>query len=744
VLPQLDTGHGGAALKLEIDNQDCTQWVDAEHRPRVVRKLNRPSEMTCALVGENLLVPALNARVAWRRESGEALFTGYVTAMPEREYLGWGQSGSVYRYTIQAIGDEALLDREVLKQRPPFVMKTAGEIVREMTEVAAPGEFEISEIVDGGAVTQYGSGLRKWSDCARAVAESTRMAYSVHDSRVRLRPIGEVAITLDEQDEKFSPERLQLRSPGQTVDALTVLGKTELDAYVKDYFLGDGYDMRFNLSDIPYGRSTSTVFEQEYTAELDPAWWKASGAASVNSGRLWMQGTGSVEFAEQVELRGSLAFQHGEVQFQSASDGVIGGLYDGPLLVTGFRISKTGAESQVQAVINGATAGQAITTQAGHRYLLSTRVYATEIVRANESFHSSESVEGGGTRSADARIVLEVHDVDPNSPASLVTAATVLYDGSVAEVPAFSRYGLLEGNDLRCSLAYTRMLRMPNVVVRSALPSQGYRTRLVGAMTDGAECRIYNSELTFFSLNVPASNERIVAEYRVGRRSMASVGDEMEIGEGVVVDSPSARTAEDCANAGVAILQDRSQQAWAGEYQTWSDFLPNDVWPGDAACIKTPSRGCEEAKAIVREVELQAVDPANERSWYTIKFANEAANPIAIQTTPATAGELASALAQDRSRMILPGLPQAEITNVASTAVTIDAGVEPMAGGGFEVRRTDSGWDPLVDRNLIGRFQTRSVTVPRLSRVQTYCIRQYDDAGNYSSCSTQLHVDYPL
>lgn len=730
-------------MRLEIDNLDCTAWLDAERRPRVVRKLNRPAEMTCTLVGEGALAPALNARVALRCESGDALFTGYVMTAPEREYLGWGQAGPVYRYAIQAIGDEAALDCEVLTQRPPLVMKPAGEIVREITEAALPGKFNISDTADGGVITQFSAGLKKWSECARAVAEAARMAYSVHDGRVRLRPIGEAAFTLAEEKDTFSPERLQLCSPGQPVSALTVLGKTELDAYVKDYFLGDGYELRFNLSEIPYGRSTSTVFEQEYNTQLDAAWWKTSGAVSANSGRLWMQGSGSVDFAELVELRGALAFQHGDTQFQAASDGVIGGLYDGANLVAGFKIAKSGAESQISTLINGAIVGQAITTQGGHRYLLSTRVYATEIVRANESFHSSKNVEGEGTRRADARVVFEVHDVDPNNPSSLVSAATVLYDGVITDAPSFCRYVLLNGTDLRCSLAYTRLLRMPNVVVRTALPNQTYRTRLVGTMTDGAECRVYNSDLTFFSTNVPPSNERIVAEYRVGRRSMAAVGNG-EIGDGVVIDSPVARTSEDCAAGGLAVLRDKSQQAWAGEYQTWSDLLPHDIWPGDQACIKAPSRGCEEATTIVREVELHAVDPANDRSFYTIKFANEAAEPIAIQTTPATAGELASALAQSRSRFVLPGLPQAEVTNIASTSVTIDAGTEPIAGGGFEVRRTDSGWDPLVDRNLIGRFQTRSITVPRLSRVQTYCIRQYDAAGKYSSCSTQLHVDYPL
>ncbi len=249
-------------MKFEIDNQDCTQWLDAEHLPQVLRKLNRPAEMNCALLGEGAPVPALNARITLRSESGGALFTGYVTNLPKREYLGWGQAGPVYRYAIQASGDEAALDRAVLEQRPQLVMKSAGDIVREITEASAAGEFEVSDVADGGMITQFTAGLRKWSDCAQAVAEAARMTYSVHDGRVRLRPVGESAFTLDEQDDKFSPERFELRSPAQPVNALTVLGKTELDAYVKDYFLGDGYELRFNLSEIPYGRSTSTVFEQ--------------------------------------------------------------------------------------------------------------------------------------------------------------------------------------------------------------------------------------------------------------------------------------------------------------------------------------------------------------------------------------------------------------------------------------------------------------------------------------------------
>jgi hypothetical protein len=206
--------------------------------------------------------------------------------------------------------------------------------------------------------------------------------------------------------------------------------------------------------------------------------------------------------------------------------------------------------------------------------------------------------------------------------------------------------------------------------------------------------------------------------------------------------SPVARTSVDCAAAAQALLEDRGVQAWSGEYETWSDFLP-ELWPGDVLQIRAETRGCE-ADVIVREVELKTVDLANDRCWVAVKFANEAAESIAMQTAEVSAATVVSAMRLDPERFVLTNLPQAQVMAITSTSVTIDMGTEAIAGGGFEIRRSDSGWDPAVDRNLVGRFQTKVVTVPRLSRVQTYCVRQYDADAKYSRSATILHVDYPL
>jgi len=95
----------------------------------------------------------------------------------------------------------------------------------------------------------------------------------------------------------------------------------------------------------------------------------------------------------------------------------------------------------------------------------------------------------------------------------------------------------------------------------------------------------------------------------------------------------------------------------------------------------------------------------------------------------------------------LADLTGAEIVPMpSSTSVTIDAGMQPISGGGVEVRWNDFGWGRDNDRNLVGRFASRTFTVPRLGRVQGYYLRQYDNSTprKYSRYSAALHLDYPL
>ena len=435
--------------------------------------------------------------------------------------------------------------------------------------------------------------------------------------------------------------------------------------------------------------------------------------------------------------------------------------------IAGFRIAASGSNSQIQALINGAAAGATLATTPGNHYALTTRFYSQEIYRQQQIFHSASepagSGVGGGFLAANVRFVLEVHEVDPANPGSMVAPSTVLYDGVIAGAPAFCTYALVNSPGLHCSIAFTRFIHAPDTEVRSALPSQNYRTRLVGPLSAGGECNIYSGPtLNFFSQQVPALNELIEVHYRARGRAMARVNNPASIAaqqrgiddgvRGAVrhLQIPVARTSIDCENAALALLSDGVSHGWIGRYETWSDFLPGaaqDIFPGDAVTVNMPSRSAV-FQATVREVEITFNDLAGEHSRYKIQFADDAAKTLSFKfdTAKSTAALNVTPIANTAvGSTVLADLTSAQVTQVASTTSDIDAGVLPPSAGGVEVRWSDFGWGPYNDQNLAGRFSTQTFTLPRLSKVQDYFLRQFDGSTppKYSRFSAALHIDYP-
>ncbi|MGA7459990.1 MAG: hypothetical protein WBW69_07175, partial [Candidatus Korobacteraceae bacterium] len=389
---------------------------------------------------------------------------------------------------------------------------------------------------------------------------------------------------------------------------------------------------------------------------------------------------------------------------------------------------------------------------------------------------------GGDSIPAAVRVVLTVHDVDPNNPGTLATVATVLYDDVLPAPPGFATYALVNQTSLFASVSYTRFQRTVDAEVRSMIPGGQFRTRLSGAFADGGECYITSSgALCFYAPYPPQQNEEIVVSYRSSARAVARVQDPVSIAEHANgsdkgqriflrrLKFPPTPTSIDCENAATALLDDSVQQAWQGEYKIVSDFLPvEDVLPGNAVRISVPSRGAD-FNAIVRQVELEVVSLADDRSHYDIKFANDACDPLALKfdavALPEPAGtvydlgtpsssplidSLSAARIYDTgtpsSSLYINSLTAAQVTNVIATEITMDAGVAPPTGGGIEVRRSDGGWGPGDSDNLAGRFTTQQFTMPRLERVQGYYLRQYDGSSpaKYSRYSVLLRVDYPL
>ncbi len=779
-------------MKVTIDNLaglgavDYTATMDATVAPRVERKINQPAKFTCSLLSGSagFVVPASGARVLLTKANGDFVFSGYLTRAPECEYLGWGEQGAVYRYNLTAESDEVLLDQKALPNRAEFMARSAGSALRHLAQDLLPGGFDVSGVQDLDSLASYKvNPQKKFSHHAGAIALAARASYRAMNGAVTLAPVGEAAYSLAESNANFSPAGLILDSPRIEINDVTVIGLDEPQAYVRDYFAGDGVSLRFYLSQRPFQQDRSALINERYEGTgVDPTTWTVSDPTSAISveaqalrvnGGAGQDGQTAVSFVEQIELGGALELQHGDVTFTAASQGVLGGLYAGSIgsatCLAGFQVTPSSGQSNIQALINGSATGPVVRTTGGHRYLLTSYLYSREVYRAAEIFHSSAHPAGdglGGTAvSAEVRVVLELQDVDPLNPASVIAPATVLFDGVVANAPGFCRYALVNAVNMQCSLAYTYAAHISTAQVRTALPDSPYITQLVESRPEGGQCAIVSSTtLDFYPQYVPAVNTLIVASYRGVGRAVAEVANSAAveslangIDDGVrsavrTMRAPSARTQADCELAALAILDDAAGVAWSGKYETWSDFLPGnaaDIFPGDGLNVDVPSRNAIFG-AIVRKVGIALVDPANDRGMYTIEFANDLAEPLARQDEASGIAvplqDLPVRLATTQvGSYYLPDLKDAQLTGVSSTTVQIDAGMAPGSGYGIEVRAHDFGWSASDDRNLIGRYSTQTFTLARLARTQSYFLRLYDTSSppRYSRYAAALHVDYP-
>ncbi|MGA7402627.1 MAG: hypothetical protein WBW38_21590 [Candidatus Sulfotelmatobacter sp.] len=780
-------------MKLTIDNlqgqgpQDYTASLDGSKLPKVERKLNQPAELQFSLLANSpgFVIPAMGARVTLGKTNGSDVFTGYVIAAPQYEYLGWGEQGPVYRYNVAAQSDEVLLDQKALPNRSPFVDRSAGNALRQLAQDLLPELFNVSAVQNLDPLASYEVNPQKsFSFHAAEIAVASRAGFRTMNGALILAPLGVAVYALNESDANFSPAGLCLNSPNLLVNDVTVIGQDEPQALVRDYFAGDGLSLKFYLSQTPFAQPKPALIDEEYLGPgLDATTWVENDPSSAVSvvaqtlqiaGGTGVDGQTTVNFVEEIELGGALELQHGDVTFTAASQGVLGGLYAGAISVggclAGFQISPSGGASTIQALINGSLTGPVMTTTPGHLYCFTTYLYSMEVYRTGETYHSSlhpaGSGWGGAAVTADVRFVLEVQDIDPNNPATLVAPATLLYDNVIPSAPGFCTYALVNAVSMQCSIAYTYVAHISLAEVRTALPSANYVTQLVGSLADGAACEITSDpSLDFYPQYVPALNQLIVVSYRGSGRAVAQVENEASVtslqkgaddgtrGAVRMMKNPGARTDIDCENAALAILDDATNPAWSGTYETWSDFLPGaaaDIFPGDAITLNVPSRKAS-FTAIVREVGIEVADPANDRGFYTIGFANDLASPLAIEYVTSTT----TIALQDMPPLLQTtqvgayyhvDLTQAQITAVSSTTVEVDAGIAPGTGCGIEVRENDYGWGQANDRNLLGRFNTQTFTLARLARTQNYFLRLYDGSSppKYSRYSAALHVDYPL
>jgi hypothetical protein len=774
-------------LKLTIDNYDGKGPVDYSSsivagKPfRILRRLNQP--VTCGVTlfpGPGAATPARSGRMMVTDDSGVLLFTGYLASEPALELTGQGTEGAVYQVAVSAISDEILLNRLSIPQIAPICGASSGQALQTMLAVL---DFEdiASELSQANLnVSEFQtSANRTWSENAGELAATVRSAYLLMNGTLTMTPVGSVTHSLGESQGTLSLSGLNLSTVKALANDVTVCGEVEPCAYVTEYFQGDGTTLLFDLSEEPWmppASKSKPLTDNFQGPAINTQFWNVDdpGASlTLTSAGLTCAGGGSnigttvLSAISNLELGGGLVIEAGSVQFGQNTSGIINGFFGAgqatvAACIAGFLISQANGATAISPLVNGIVAGSSFTPVAGHLYTLRLRFYANDVQRLLQAYYAvgtDNGLERFGAHllPAVAGIVFEVQDTTNG----IAGTPVVLYSGSFAASPApWCLFAPLSAGYLQCSIGSVTVQQLGPIWVTSTPPSGTPLVHRLGTTAQGADCTIERTgKLQFYPASTPQAGELIAISYRTRHRAVArlantsSISTESNGGKlpGTAcwmgsVTSPVPRSSADCENAASAILAISTSRAaaWQGRYTEWNADQQGDVWPGDVLAIESASAGLN-ANLVIREVQIDLATAAPSLAKYTLSFANDWADELAIRTSSAVPADTWLP-PQPETATPLANLNSLVVASITGSAIQIAAGVAPPTGGGFEVRRRDWAFTPRPGPDLVLRSPVPNFTIPRHAAMERYYIRMYDGSTppNYSRFSSAVFVNLPL
>ncbi len=769
-------------MKITINGKDYTAALDAVRPLTIERKLNEPSMCQLWLslpTNGSLAMPLRNQYLAVTGDDGTYYFTGYIAVTPLPEYAGLAIEGPRYRIAIQALSDELLLDLMLMPPSKGATGEGAGALITSLvTRTGATGlstqGLSLSATVSH-FVPEPGAA---WSKSAGQVASMARAAYRAVNGALTVSPVQTTVHPLNETDGSLNLATLTFTAGVNRALAndVTVCGESEPVAYVTEYFLGDGVTTQFYLAQDPYFPPASKfiiISELFNETQIDQRVWGQTGgpgALSLGTGGLAMGGGNGIDgetllaWLDPVEMGGTLLLEAVGVTLSPGSTGALAGFFVGTdtqaSCIAGFQATAqqgTGAVS-LQPLIQGSPAGTAYAINPANQYTLRAWVHCVENERElaiYRSFGDSGPITYGGQwNAAPANLHLEIQTFVDGVGGMPVT----LYDGSIASLPGACNVVAASSINLIGTMRALRLTNLGSGWVVSTPPGGGPYTRTVGTTGEAAQCHVERTgKLVFYTGYTPAAGEQIAVCYRtVGRaigravntasqQALAQAGMPSEAAWIGSVTNPPARSSADCRNAALAIeLAAAGVSAlWSGTYKGTRLSFAADVWPGDALLLNAPSTNLN-AQVVVRAVKVSYQASYPDLVEYVIAFANDWADDLAIKTSATVPAD--AWLPAIIAPTVLANLTGLTVTALNGSTVTVNAGVTPPSGGGFEIRRRDFVFMPGEDPDLVMRATQPNMTFSRISANDRFYFRMYDGSTppNYSEFSTALFINLPL
>ena len=769
-------------MKITIQGQNYTAALDGARPLTIERKLNEPSicQLGMSLPSNgSLAMPTRNQYLVVTGDDGTLYFTGYIAVTPLPEYAGLAIEGPRYRIAIQALSDEVLLDQLLMPPSTGATGETAGALMTVLVTHAGSASLSTQNLSLNTPVSNFTPNPgASWSESAGEVANQARAAYRAVNGALTVSSVPGTMHTLNETDGSLSLANLTFTASVKRALAndVTVCGEHEPVAYVTEYFLGDGVTTQFYLSADPFfpAASKCTIISELFNeAQINPQVWcnsSGSGYLSLGAGGLVMNGGNGIDgetlltWLDPVEMGGTLLLEAVGVTLSPGSTGILAGFFIGletqSSCTAGFQATAqpgTGAVT-LQPIIQGTPAGTSYAVNPANQYTLRARVHCPENERSlaiYRSFGDSGEIACGGESILSAgKLQLEIQEFVNGVGGTPVT----LYDGAINSLPGSCMVVAASSINLIGAMRAMHLANLGSGWVVSTPPSGGPYTRRVGTTAEAAECHLDRTgKVVFYTGSAPLAGEQIAVSYRtvgraVGRAvNTASQAALAQAGRPAVaswigsVTRPAARSSADCRNAALTMEQAAASESalWSGTYSGNRASFASDVWPGDALELNAPSTNLD-AQVVVRTVKASYRASYPDMVEYAIQFANDWACDLAIKTSATVPAD--AWLPAKIAPTVLANLNGLAVTALNGSTVTINAGMTPPAGGGFEIRRRDFAFMPGEDPDLVARGTLPTMTFSRETANDRFYIRMFDGATppNYSEFSTALFINLPL
>ncbi|MEO6964598.1 MAG: hypothetical protein ABI076_01710 [Acidobacteriaceae bacterium] len=773
-------------MKVTIDNQDGKGPIDyslalcadqaTERAVVITRGLNQPTLASLHLdcMSHGLPKPAANGFVVITADNGTFLFTGYLLSAAEPVFVGYNSTGPQYRVAVNALSEDWLLNRDAVPQTAPLLGQTAGEMVGRLTNRVNPTLVQMNGLEDVGTIGIFEPMPdQPWSENIAALANQARAAYRVLNGQLTLAPVGSTVHNMSDTVGTLAYGALSATNAKQVVNDVTITGLIEPMEYVTELFEGDGATVLFQLQREPYRVVRPILLDEEFTsASLNTTIWQVndaggylnpSGGGLALTGGAGTDGTTTLTTIDPIELGGEIIIESGFVQLNSGSDGILCGLYTGAIgianCIAGYRARTSGANTILVPLVEGNEIGTVFTMEAGHTYILRIHVYSSELQRMLNSYFSYGSggpaVYGGGTVQSPLHLLFELQDMALLPYVNI--GSTILYDGTISSSPAIASFACVNSWNLQGNIGYFRITRPGTIWVVSTPSSGASFTRRIGSNTQGADCNVFRQGfLHFYKLATPQPGETLAVTYRVSAPSVARLANNaiaQEGGSGAPTVSqwvghilrPPARSSTDCENACQALLNFSTNPSavWKGTYTYYNLQDQSDIWPGDALDFN-PSAAGFNANVIVRKISIESTSSFPEVLNYTVEFANDWAETIAMELTDTISPEVYLPQApQTAPGAHLANLNALQVTSINATTITVNTNATPPENGGFEVRSRDYTFGANVNENMVLRSPTATFTISRSADEEQFYIRMYDGSNPplYSRISSAIFTN---